>query len=209
MEALCTVTDLEKQLGGVPVLGPLSLSLYAGEIVGLIGANGTGKTTFLKLLAGVDRPTKGAICYAFPAVRVGYVPQDVALYESMTARQNLLFFADLAGLRGRARHARVDVLLDALHLKERAWQRVAHYSGGMKRRLNLAAAITVLPHVLLLDEPTVGADADSIAWMLALLQSLKAEGCCIVLVSHHDSEIKQTCDRIFRLENGSLHRCDA
>ncbi|MDO4564245.1 MAG: ABC transporter ATP-binding protein [Clostridia bacterium] len=193
------------RLGNKPVLGPVSLSLYSGEVLGIIGPNGAGKTTLLKVIAGIYKP--GAGKRTLPKREqtvIGYVPQDIALYESMTARQNLFFWADVYRLPKKAAVKRVEWLLKELKLEDVANEAVYKYSGGMKRRLNLGAALLTTPDVLLLDEPTVGADEESARLIEGLILRAKSLGSSVVFISHHYAEVERLCSKVIRLENGRI-----
>lgn len=202
-EPLCTLTGVEKRYHGVPVLGPLSLTLPAGEVLGVRGPNGAGKSTLLGLLAGVIRPDRGQLAYA-SGVRehIGYVPQELSLYTALTGLENLRFWGLAWGLPSRAVSARSRWLLERLELTEKGTQPVSAYSGGMKRRLHLATALMVTPRLLLLDEPTVGADTRSTELIFSLLAHLKGQGCAMALTSHQAGELEQICGRILTLEKG-------
>lgn len=202
-EPLCTLTRVEKRYRGVPVLGPLSLALPAGEALGVRGPNGAGKSTLLSLIAGVLKPDGGQLSYASGVRgRIGYVPQELSLYTALTGLENLRFWGLAWGLPSKAVSARSRWLLERLELTEKGAQPVSAYSGGMKRRLHLATALMVTPRLLLLDEPTVGADSRSTELIFALLAHLKGQGCAMALTSHQAGELEQVCDRILTLEGG-------
>lgn len=203
-DIVCTLTGAEKRYGAsAPVLGPLDLTLRAGQALGVRGPNGAGKSTLLALMAGILRPDRGSCVRSAEALaRTGYVPQDLSLYESLTGRDNLRFWALACGLPRKVIPTRIQWLLDALELTGRERQRVSAYSGGMKRRLHLASALMVTPALLLLDEPTVGADSRSAGLILAMIAHLRDMGCAVVLVSHRDGELEQVCTRILTLEAG-------
>ena len=207
MQVLCRLVGVEKRFekGASPAIGPLSMEIYAGEILGLRGSNGAGKSTLLSMVAGAMKPDKGEIVYA-KGVKgaVAYVPQELSLYESMTGNQNLNFYGIAQGLPFRALRIRRRWLLNEVGLTEKARTRVSAYSGGMKRRLHLISALMVTPRFLLLDEPTVGADTKSIESILKLIAHLRDQGCGIVLVTHSDSELNSVCDRIITLDRGQI-----
>ena len=206
-EVLCTLTKAEKRYGSVCVLGPVSLSLHSGEIVGIRGPNGAGKSTLLSLLSGVFPPDAGQRrCPGDVAARIGYVPQELSLYSSLTGLENLMFWGLACGLPRRAAAVRSRWLLERLELSEKGRQSVSAYSGGMKRRLHLASALMVTPRMLLLDEPTVGADLHSCRLILSMLEHLRDMGCGIALISHQAGELEQVCSRILTLEGGRLVR---
>lgn len=199
--ALCALKDVTKCYArrAAPALGPISLSVAGGEILGVRGPNGAGKSTLLGLLAGVLRPSGGERSCA---CRVGYVPQELSLYSALTAAENLRFWGLAQGLPGKITSVRARWLLGELELSDKGDALVSALSGGMKRRLHLATALMATPELLLLDEPTVGADDHSAALILALLGRLAGQGCGIVLTSHRAGELKQTCSRILTLEAG-------
>jgi ABC-2 type transport system ATP-binding protein len=164
--------DVRKRYGGIPAVDRLTLEVHAGEIFGLLGPNGAGKSTTVHLAMGLLAPDEGRVLVGGGAAagdprepgsrrQLGFAPQALAVYDHLTARENLAFFGRLYGLSGRRLARRVDEALAFTHLAERAADRVATYSGGMKRRLNLAAALIHEPSLILLDEPTVGVDPQS------------------------------------------------
>ncbi|MCI8423402.1 MAG: ABC transporter ATP-binding protein [Lawsonibacter sp.] len=200
--ALCTLTGVEKGYGAF-TLGPLSLTVYAGEILGLRGANGAGKSTLLALLAGALRPDRGErVLVPEAAGQIAIVPQELSLYDTLTVLDNLRFWGLAQGLPRRAVEARSRWLLEALGLSDRGRQPVSACSGGMKRRAHLATALMTTPRLLLLDEPTVGADQPSVERMLALLKHFARQGCGIVLISHQAGELARVSSRILTLEAG-------
>ncbi|MBR5970187.1 MAG: ABC transporter ATP-binding protein [Lachnospiraceae bacterium] len=205
--AVCIARDLTKHFGGRKgyTLGPVSLTVHAGEIVGLRGENGAGKSTLLSLLAGIAKPDGGSIQYASEEKgAVAYVPQELSLYEALSGNANLKFYGLAAGLPFRAVRVRRKWLLKELGLSDKARVKVSAYSGGMKRRLHLASALMVTPSLLLLDEPTVGADTQSVETILRLLTHLKTLHCGIVLVTHSDTELANVSDRIITLQDGKI-----
>lgn len=201
-EIICTLDAVTKPFGRGPNgLGPLSLSLFKGDILGIRGPNGAGKSTLLKILATISLPTSGVYLHE-KIDAIGYVPQEIALYETMTGLENLRFWGRVYGLKGGELRRRSLALLHAVALSDKAKERLDSYSGGMKRRLHLASALMATPQLLLLDEPTVGADAHSVRLILAMLRQLRSQGCSIVFISHQQDELKAVCDRIFTLDAG-------
>ena len=202
---LCTLHQVEKRYArrAAPVLGPLSLTLSQGEVLGIRGANGAGKSTLLSILAGVLRPDAGEYRLAPEAVgKLAYVPQELSLYHTLTGLDNMRFWGRACGLPRQAISIRSRWLLERLDLTEKGKQPVSAYSGGMQRRLHLASALMVTPRMLLLDEPTVGADTHSCQLILAMLAHLREMGCGIALISHQAGELEQVCTRILTLEGG-------
>ncbi len=191
----------------------VSLDVRRGEIVGLLGPNGSGKSTTLAVAAGVLDPAEGTVSIeglmrsddpiAY-AMRVGYVPQECGLYDELTAVDNLMFFGRLYGLGGQDLRRRTIRVLSRVRLGDRARNRVGTFSGGMKQRLNLAAALIHDPPVLLLDEPTAALDPASRDALLADLSRLRDDGHAVVLSTHHLDEAELGCDRVAILERGKL-----
>ena len=206
-EPLCSVRDVVLQYRGSdkPALKSVSLDLHAGEILGIRGKNGAGKSTLMAVMAGCIRPDSGSVRYG-EGVRgsVAYVPQELSLYESMTGLENLRFWGIADGLPSGAIRIRSRWLLEVLHLTEKARSPVFSYSGGMKRRLHLASALMVTPKLLFLDEPTVGADAESVSVILHLLRHIAGNGTGILVISHQFEELEQICSRVLTLEDGKL-----
>lgn len=204
-ETVLSLKNIVMRYGDVSVLASASIDVRAGELLGVRGTNGAGKTTLLEIMAGTVKPVSGSREASQELMgRITYVPQDIALYESLTGRQNLYFWEEAYGISGKAKKLRADYLLKELDLLDKANKRVETYSGGMKRRLNLAAALVITPKLLLLDEPTVGADAKSVESMLKLITSAKNAGSAVVLVSHIDNDLDTVCDRVVTLKDGKI-----
>ncbi len=207
------VRNLVKKYGAKRAVDDLSFRVERGELFGLLGPNGAGKTTTINVLATL-LPSDGGqasigghdVSRDAAAVRrlIGVVPQEVALYTDLTARDNLNFWGRLYGLGGKALSARVDELLEMTSLVEQANHKVDTYSGGMKRRLNLAAGLIHSPEVLFLDEPTVGIDAQARSRILELIARLGREGLTVVYTTHYLEEAEQLCDRIGVIDQGKL-----
>lgn len=207
MEEAVRATDLRKHFGTVRAVDRLSLSVYAGEIYGLLGPNGSGKTTLIRLLIGLLRPTAGravVLGRTMPdkpvLAQVGYMTQVPALYDDLSARDNVAFFAEMCGGASRAR---VDEVLALVGLSERAGSLVRTLSGGMKQRLSLACTLVHRPRLLLLDEPTVGVDPQLRVAFWSHFRRLAAEGVALVISSHVMDEAER-CDRLGFLRQGRL-----
>jgi len=211
---LIEARGLRKAYGPRLVLDGVSLSAQAGEVVGLLGPNGAGKTTTLGILATMLRPDSGSIRIAGLDARVataavrrqlGFVPQSIALYPSLSAARNLELFARLHGLDRRAARQRTRLMLEEVGLAERAGDAVATLSGGMQRRLNLACGIVHRPRVLLLDEPTVGIDPQSREKILATVRNLAAvDRVAVIYSTHYMEEVERLCDRVQLIDDGRV-----
>jgi ABC-2 type transport system ATP-binding protein len=205
--------DVTLRYGDTVAVDALCLEVRRGEIFGLLGPNGCGKSTTLAAIAGALTPTAGVVQIEGVEERadplgyrrlVGLVPQELALYEELSAEDNLLFFGRLYGLRGRDLRRRAGRALDFVRLTDRARQRVRTLSGGMRRRLNLACALLHEPPLLLLDEPTVGIDPQSREAIFASLRQLRDRGTALVFTTHHLEEAEQLCDRVGIMDLGRL-----
>jgi ABC-2 type transport system ATP-binding protein len=208
-----TLQDVILRYGDTVAVDALSLEVRPGEVFGLLGPNGCGKSTTLAAVAGALAPAAGVIRVAGVEERadplayrrlVGLVPQELAIYEELTAEDNLRFFGRLYGLRGRDLRRRAGAALGCVRLADRARHRVRTLSGGMQRRLNLACALLHEPPLLLLDEPTVGIDPQSREAIFASLRRLRDHGTALVFTTHHLEEAEQLCDRVAILERGRL-----
>jgi ABC-2 type transport system ATP-binding protein len=196
---------------GAPLaVDQVSLQLKAGEILGLLGPNGAGKSTLMALISGLRRPQQGTIQRAPEvAARGGFalVPQEHAFYPMLTCRENLDFFGGVLGLKGTVRQAHIDAAIAATGLEQVTGKRASECSGGLKRRLNLAIGLVGDPRLLLLDEPTVGVDPQSRAFLLDVVQALRKQGKTIVYASHYMEEVQQVGDRVAIIDHGRLLCC--
>jgi ABC-2 type transport system ATP-binding protein len=216
---LLEVKGLGKSYGDKVALAGLDLRIEAGEMVGLLGPNGAGKTTAISMIAGVLTPSRGSAAIAGHDIRsdrfaarraLGLVPQDLALYEELSARHNLAFFGALWGLGGRELQARIDWALEIAGLTDRAREPVTKFSGGMKRRLNLVAGLLHKPQLVILDEPTVGVDPQSRNHIFESIRRLRADDKMTVLyTSHYMEEVQALCERVAILDHGKLIADDA
>ena len=210
---MLTIENVTKRFGEIVALDRVSLSLARGEFFGLLGPNGAGKTTLMSLVAGLRAPDSGSISISgqrvgpnamAPRHELGFVPQAIALYEELSAEENLRLFGKLYGLAGQELRARVDHGLHAAQLFERRQDKVQTYSGGMKRRINVVASILHRPALLLCDEPTVGVDPQSRNAIFEFLQRLNADGMTIVYSTHYMEEATRLCSRIAIIDHGRL-----
>ena len=207
------VRDLVKKYGTHRAVDGIGFAVEKGELFGLLGPNGAGKTTTINVLATLLPPDGGRarvgghdVAAEPAAVRrlIGMVPQEIALYGDLGARENLEFWGRLYGLSGRGLKARVAELLELTELTELGRQKVDTYSGGQKRRLNLAAGLVHAPEVLFLDEPTVGIDAQARSRLLALIRGLAGDGLTVIYTTHYREEAEQLCDRIGVIDRGRM-----
>ena len=207
------VRHLTHRYGARTVLSDISLCLNRGEVFGLLGPNGAGKSTLLSALVTLVRPTEGEILFEGASIlqhpggirgRTGYVPQELALHTTLSAAGNLHFWAGVYGLTGAVRKQAVTDVLTSMQLLDRASDRVDTWSGGMKRRLNLAAALMHQPDLLVLDEPTSGVDAASRQTISAIIRTFRDEGRTVLLTSHDTDSLASVCDRVGVLHQGRL-----
>jgi ABC-2 type transport system ATP-binding protein len=209
---MVNLKNVTKRFGTKTVVDDLSLTIARGELFGLLGPNGAGKTTTINIIIGGLLPDSGSITLQgsgspqHPDIKrwIGIVPQSLAVYESLTAYENLNFFGRLYGLRGNDLTSNIQRVFELVNLTDRTKDRVTTYSGGMKRRLNIAIALLHRPSLLILDEPTVGVDPQSRNAIFDSLRNLKAEGCTILLTSHYLEEAQQLCDTVAILDEGKL-----
>ena len=211
-DALLECRGLVKRYGARRAVDDVSFTVHRGEIYGLLGPNGAGKTTTIKMVCGLTAPDAGTIVLGGRSVGadleakslVGYVPQDVALYPDLTAAENLAFLGRLYALHGRLLAERVDEALALTDLADRRDDRVESYSGGMRRRLNIAAGLLHHPQLLVLDEPTVGVDPQSRHAILERVQELGRGGMAVLYTTHYMEEAERVCDRVGIVDHGHL-----
>ena len=218
MVAILEVDQLEKKYGDFSAVKGISFSVEEGEVFGLLGPNGAGKTQTISMLTGVIPPTSGTARIAGHDIKSdmnevkkinGLVPQDLALYPTLSARVNLNFFGRIYGLRGSELKERVEDVLRIVALTERADQTVDKYSGGMKRRVNIAAGLVHQPRLLFLDEPTVGVDPQSRNHIFESVMRLNRErGMSLVYTSHYMEEVELLCNRVAIIDEGNIIAMD-
>jgi ABC-2 type transport system ATP-binding protein len=214
---LLEVCNLRKTFGNLVAVEDVSFSVAAGEIFGLLGPNGAGKSTTMNMVVGLLAPDSGTIrldgqelAHNNRELRttLGVVPQDLAIYTDLTARENLDFFGRLYGIKGRTLKQRIDEALERTGLTGRADDRAETFSGGMKRRLNFGVALLHHPRLMILDEPTVGVDPQSRAHLLDCVRALSAEGVAAVYASHYMEEVEALCKRVAIVDRGRVLACD-
>lgn len=204
---------LKKSYGKIVAVDGVSLRAGASETVGLLGPNGAGKTTTVSIIAGLLRPDSGEVLIDGSSLRgdtdpvkrkIGLVPQDMALFDELSALENLTFFGSLYRMSGRSLKNAIGEALSLVGLSDRAKDKVKGFSGGMKRRLNLAAALLHDPQILLLDEPTVGVDPQSRNAIFDNLETLKKRGKTLIYTTHYMEEAERLCDRIIIIDHGKV-----
>ena len=210
-----TASNLRKSFGGLTAVNGVSFSIRKQEIFGLLGPNGAGKTTTIRMLSTVLSPDEGdvvigghSVTRASDAVRrlVGVCPQELALYPELSATDNLVFFGRMAGLSGREAREAAAENLASVGLSERARDKVDKFSGGMKRRVNLAVALMSRPQLLFLDEPTVGIDPQSRSHIFETVEGLRDEGMTVLYTTHYMEEADHLCDRLGIMDHGQMIR---
>jgi len=211
--SLLKVEGLAKAFGAIRAVDSVSFEVRPGEIYGLLGPNGAGKTTTISIISGLLKPDAGEVFVAGnpfwsdpqKAKRImGVVPQELAIYEELTGRENLEFWGRMAGLSAGEAKSRATELLEALTLTDRAKDAIKAYSGGMKRRINLGCALLHRPKLLLLDEPTVGIDPQARLNILEFIRGLRASGTAILYTTHYLEEAETLCQRIGIIDHGRL-----
>ena len=207
------VRELAKSFGDVQALAGVDFTVNEGEIFGFLGPNGAGKTTTISIIAGLLNADSGTVRIAGLDIRkegrrvrgmLGVVPQDIALYEELTGRENLHFWGSLYGLSGKSLRAEAERVLELVGLTDRADDPVREYSGGMKRRLNLSAGLIHHPKVILLDEPTLGIDPQARLNILDIIRGGVSGGMTVIYTTHYLEEAEKLCDRIAIIDHGRI-----
>ncbi len=213
MRHLLEVKQVVKNYGEKQVLKKISFEVEKGDSFGFLGPNGAGKSTLISIITGLYQPTEGKVLIEGHDMSkqqkkaqqmIGIVPQEIALYLHMTAKENLTFWGRMYGLKGQLLKTRVEETLELIGLEERANDKVKVFSGGMKRRVNIGCAILHKPKILIMDEPTVGIDPQSRNHILETVKRLNLEGMTIVYTSHYMEEVEYLCDKIGIIDQGSI-----
>jgi ABC-2 type transport system ATP-binding protein len=213
MESILEVKDLKKNYGDFAAVKGITFDIKEGEIFSLLGPNGAGKTTTISMLSTLYTTTSGdatigghSVSKDPMAVRqvIGVVPQDLAIYEDLTARENLIFWGQMYGLDGKALNSRVDEVLEQIGLVDKAKNKVKTYSGGMKRRVNIGVGLLHKPRLLFMDEPTVGIDPQSRRAILDTVKDLNRQGMTVLYTTHYMEEAQELSDRVGIIDHGEL-----
>jgi ABC-2 type transport system ATP-binding protein len=213
MPDIITVEGLVKRFGDNTAVDGVSFGIHDGEIFGLLGPNGAGKTTTISMIDCLLAPTEGDVTVDGASVRtdpnrvkcaIGVVPQDIALYPTLSAVENLRFWGRMYGLSGHLLEERTTEALELAGLADRARERIEKYSGGMKRRINIAAGVMHHPRVMLMDEPTVGIDPQSRNHILETVKELNRRGMTVLYTSHYMEEVEFLCDRVAIVDHGRV-----
>ncbi len=216
-EEFLVVNNLSKHFGEFKAVNDVSFSIAKGEIFGLLGPNGAGKTTTIRMLSTVLEPDKGEISIGGFSVRknsdqvrsiIGVCPQELALYEDLSALDNMVFFGRMAGLNAKKAKEQAMEKLTLMGLEERAKGKISKYSGGMKRRVNLAVSLMGHPQMLFMDEPTVGVDPQSRNNLYENIEALQKNGMTILYTTHYMDEADRLCDRVAVMDGGKIIAMD-
>ncbi len=203
MTRLLTLNGIYKNYGKKTVLSNISLQVSKGSCLGLVGPNGAGKSTLIKIIASIIQDYRGELRFS-DSVRIGYVPQDISLEETVSAKDNLQFFGRLYGLSGKALNKRITEVLREIGLEKREKDKVQTFSGGMKRRLNIGCAILHEPDLIIMDEPTVGIDPQSRQHIFQMVDRFREAGKTIIYASHYMEEIERLCDEAAFIDHGKI-----
>lgn len=207
------ISGLKKSYGKVEAVKGIDLELNKDEIVGLLGPNGAGKSTTISMISTLIKPDSGEMIYKGNSILnnpkdfqkiLGVVPQEIALYPTLTGYENLKFWGSAYGLKGKELKKRIDVISEVIGISDRLKDKVEQYSGGMKRRLNIGAALLHEPEILIMDEPTVGIDPQSRNHILETIKALNSQGMTIIYTSHYMEEVEFLCDRIYIMDEGKV-----
>jgi ABC-2 type transport system ATP-binding protein len=207
------VENLYKNYGNIRAVDGISFEVKRGEVFGLLGPNGAGKSTTISIISTLVPPTRGEIIFEGESIlknpknirqKLGVVPQDIALYPTLSGYENLRFWGNLYGLKGQELKQRINETADIIGLHERLKDKVEKYSGGMKRRLNIGAALLHMPDLLIMDEPTVGIDPQSRSHILDTVFKLNDRGITIIYITHYMEEAENLCSRICIMDEGKI-----
>lgn len=213
MYSAVELTNVGKSYGSKKALADISFSVTEGSCFGLLGPNGAGKSTTMKILSGLLEFDAGTVTVLGSDIRrskdrikekIGYVPQAITLYEKLNSLDNLTFFGEMYGVRGSALKKRIGEVLEQVGLADRAKDPVTTFSGGMKRRINIAAALLHRPKLIIMDEPTVGIDPQSRNHIFEMIRALKRDGVTVLYSTHYMEEVEALCDHLAIIDHGSV-----
>lgn len=211
--SLLKVENLTKAFKEVTAVNGIDFKVNKGEVFGLLGPNGAGKSTTISMISTLYKPTEGDIYYKDKSIlknpsefqqKLGVVPQEIALYPTLSGYENLRFWGNVYGIRGNLLKQRIDEISEIIGIKERLKDKIEKYSGGMKRRLNIGAALLHKPELLIMDEPTVGIDPQSRSHILDTVLELNNQGTTVIYTSHYMEEVEHLCSRICIMDKGSI-----
>ncbi len=211
--ALLKTIDLKKHYKNIKAVDGINFEVKKGEVFGLLGPNGAGKSTTISMISTLINPSHGDIIYKNKSIlkepkalqkSLGVVPQDIALYPTLTGNENLRFWGNVYGLKGKELKRRIEEVAEIIGIKERLKDKIEKYSGGMKRRINIGAALLHKPELLIMDEPTVGIDPQSRNHILDTVLELNREGMTIIYTSHYMEEVEYLCSRISIMDKGKI-----
>lgn len=203
MIILLSLKNITKKYGEKKVLDKINLFIPKGGCYGIVGPNGAGKTTLLKIISTIIKDFAGEVQLEEPTL-IGYVPQEICLEQTISAYSNLCFFGKLYGLKGKELHHRANKVLEEVGLSNRKNDQVKHFSGGMKRRLNIGCALMHEPKLIIMDEPTVGIDPQSRRFIFEMIEQMKEQSCTIIYASHYMEEVERLCDRVAFIDYGKI-----
>lgn len=210
---LLSVNKITKKFNSKTVVDNLSFHVNEGEVLGILGPNGAGKSTSFNIITGLLKPDSGEVCFTDNDINqsikkykssIGVVPQEISLYEGMTIIENLRFIGKLYGVRGKGLVEKVEALIKDVKLSDKKNSEVGKLSGGMKRRVNIAAALVHKPKLVIMDEPTVGIDPQSRSSVWDIIKELKKKGISVILTSHYVDEIERLSDRVLIVDSGKV-----
>jgi len=205
--------QLRKNFGPLEAVSGINLEIPKGQIVGLLGPNGAGKSTTISMISTLYKPTSGKLYFEGKDIikepkwikpHLGYVPQEIALYQSLSGYENLKYFGGLYGLSGVELKKRIEAVSEIIGINERLKDKVEHYSGGMKRRINIGVALLHNPKLIIMDEPTVGIDPQSRNHILETVKRLNDEGMTVIYTSHYMEEVEAICQNVYIMDHGKV-----
>ncbi|MDH8677905.1 ABC transporter ATP-binding protein [Fusibacter bizertensis] len=205
--------NLKKTFGEITAVDGIDLEIEKGKIVGLLGPNGAGKSTTISMISTLYKPTSGRLYFDGKDIikepkwikpHLGYVPQEIALYQTLSGYENLKYFGGLYGLTGIELKKRIDAVSEIIGIKDRLKDKVEHYSGGMKRRINIGVALLHSPKLIIMDEPTVGIDPQSRNHILETVKYLNEEGMTVIYTSHYMEEVEAICQSVCIMDHGKV-----